>query len=62
MPLHINSCEVEQTFGADAAAQADAVMGDGKYAPGYKRDWWASCSHGFAVRFRRSAVAPAILR
>ncbi|KAI6021444.1 Alpha/Beta hydrolase protein [Pisolithus microcarpus] len=26
------------------------VLGDGKYAPGYKRESWPGCSHGFAVR------------
>jgi hypothetical protein len=28
----------------------DELLGDGKYAPGYVREYFAGCSHGFAVR------------
>ncbi|KAI6163537.1 dienelactone hydrolase [Pisolithus thermaeus] len=28
----------------------DGILGDGKYAPGYKRKVWDGCPHGFAVR------------
>ncbi|KAI6011618.1 hypothetical protein EDC04DRAFT_2609853, partial [Pisolithus marmoratus] len=30
--------------------EIDAILGGGKYAPGYKRDCWPGCPHGFAVR------------
>ncbi|KAI6106507.1 dienelactone hydrolase family-domain-containing protein [Pisolithus thermaeus] len=30
--------------------QIDVILGGGKYAPGYKRDCWPGCPHGFAVR------------
>jgi len=33
-----------------ASAMTDAVLGDGKFAPGYKRLHFDGCSHGFAVR------------
>ncbi|KAJ7102845.1 dienelactone hydrolase endo-1,3,1,4-beta-D-glucanase [Mycena epipterygia] len=49
-PLLINSCEVDQAFPLEAQAQADAILGDGKFAPGYKREYFEGCSHGFAVR------------
>ncbi|KAF7313081.1 Dienelactone hydrolase endo-1,3,1,4-beta-D-glucanase [Mycena kentingensis (nom. inval.)] len=49
-PLLINSCPIDQQFPMEAAAQADAVLGDGKFAPGYKRVHWDGCTHGFAVR------------
>jgi hypothetical protein len=34
----------------EASAQADAVLGGEKFAPGYKRAHWEGCTHGFAVR------------
>ncbi|KAJ6542006.1 chlorocatechol-degradation protein [Mycena vulgaris] len=49
-PLLINSCEVDKPFPLEAQAQADAILGDGKFAPGYKREYFEGCSHGFAVR------------
>lgn len=30
--------------------EIDGILGGGKYAPGYKRDCWPGCPHGFAVR------------
>ncbi|KIN93181.1 hypothetical protein M404DRAFT_1009143 [Pisolithus tinctorius Marx 270] len=30
--------------------EIDTILGGGKYAPGYKRDCWPGCPHGFAVR------------
>ena len=50
VPLLINSCEFDPTFDADAQAAADAVLGGGKYAPGYRRAHWPGCEHGFALR------------
>jgi hypothetical protein len=37
-------------FPIEAQATTDKLMGDGKFAPGYKREYWEGCSHGFAVR------------
>ncbi|KAG1898557.1 dienelactone hydrolase [Suillus fuscotomentosus] len=49
-PLLINSCEVDEKFPAEAQTQADEIFGDGKFAPGYKREYFPGCTHGFAVR------------
>ncbi|KAG1823956.1 Alpha/Beta hydrolase protein [Suillus subaureus] len=49
-PLLINSCEVDQAFPTAAQAKADEIFGDGKFAPGYKREYFPGCTHGFAVR------------
>ncbi|KAG2089660.1 hypothetical protein BD769DRAFT_1679889 [Suillus cothurnatus] len=50
VPLLINSCEVDQMFPAEAQAKADEIFGDGKFAPGYKREYFSGCTHGFSVR------------
>ncbi|TCD70369.1 hypothetical protein EIP91_003721 [Steccherinum ochraceum] len=50
VPLLINSCTVDQQFPLDAQAKADEVLGGGKFAPGYVRNYWDGCTHGFAVR------------
>ncbi|KAF8876791.1 dienelactone hydrolase endo-1,3,1,4-beta-D-glucanase [Gymnopilus junonius] len=42
VPLLINSCPSQ--------AKADEIFGDGKFAPGYKRNFYEGCTHGFAVR------------
>ncbi|PPR00785.1 hypothetical protein CVT24_000750 [Panaeolus cyanescens] len=47
-PLLINSCTVDQQFPLEASAQADKILGG--FAPGYKREYFEGCSHGFAVR------------
>ncbi|KAF8074669.1 dienelactone hydrolase endo-1,3,1,4-beta-D-glucanase [Lyophyllum atratum] len=49
-PLLINSCTVDQQFPPDAQTKADEILGDGKFAPGYKREYFDGCTHGFAVR------------
>jgi hypothetical protein len=49
-PLLINSCEVDKAFLLEAQSQADAILGGGRFAPGYHREYFAGCSHGFAVR------------
>ncbi|KAG2354494.1 hypothetical protein BDR07DRAFT_1474372 [Suillus spraguei] len=49
-PLLINSCEVDQMFPIAAQQKADEIFADGKFAPGYKREYFAGCTHGFAVR------------
>jgi dienelactone hydrolase len=49
-PLLINSCTVDQQFPLESSAKADEILGGGKFAPGYKREYFEGCSHGFAVR------------
>ena len=49
-PLLINSCEFDSQFPIEAQAQADEILGGGKFAPGYKRNFYPGCTHGFAVR------------
>ncbi|KAJ6557891.1 dienelactone hydrolase [Mycena capillaripes] len=49
-PLLINSCTVDRAFPPEAQAQADAILGIGKFAPGYHREYFEGCKHGFAVR------------
>jgi dienelactone hydrolase len=49
-PLLINSCEFDQMFPAEAQAKADEILGDGNFVPGYKREYFPGCRHGFAVR------------
>jgi hypothetical protein len=46
----INSCETDQQFPPEKQKIADEVLGGGKYAPGYTREYFAGCTHGFAVR------------
>ncbi|KAL0066792.1 hypothetical protein AAF712_006190 [Marasmius tenuissimus] len=49
-PLLINSCTVDAQFPPEAQAKADEVLGNGKFGPGYKREYFEGCDHGFAVR------------
>ncbi|KAG0698247.1 dienelactone hydrolase [Suillus ampliporus] len=49
-PLLINSCETDMMFPLEAQAKADEIFGDGKFAAGYKREYFPGCTHGFAVR------------
>ncbi|KAH7924311.1 alpha/beta-hydrolase [Leucogyrophana mollusca] len=49
-PLLINSCTVDQQFPLESQAVADKILGDGKFAPGYVREYFEGCTHGFAVR------------
>jgi hypothetical protein len=48
-PILINSCDVDQQFPKESCELADSLLGDGKYAHGYKRVHWKGCVHGFAV-------------
>ncbi|KAL1682888.1 Alpha/Beta hydrolase protein [Schizophyllum commune] len=57
VPLLIESCEVDSMFPPELQAKTDEILGDGKFAPGYKRDYWAGCHHGFAVRGDQSNPA-----
>ncbi|KAH7924310.1 dienelactone hydrolase [Leucogyrophana mollusca] len=49
-PLLINSCTVDQMFPHEAQKVADEILGGGKFAPGYVREYYEGCTHGFAVR------------
>ena len=49
-PLLINSCTVDQAFPHESQAIADEILGGGKYTPGYKREYFEGCTHGFAIR------------
>ncbi|KAG6916187.1 hypothetical protein DXG01_008069 [Tephrocybe rancida] len=49
-PLLINSCTVDTQFPIESQAKADEILGNGKFAPGYKREYFDGCTHGFAVR------------
>ncbi|KAF8183230.1 Alpha/Beta hydrolase protein [Mycena galopus ATCC 62051] len=49
-PLLINSCADEQ-FTPEAQAETDEIFNsNGGFAPGYKRNYFEGCGHGFAVR------------
>jgi hypothetical protein len=47
-PLLLNSCTYDEYFDEKACAKADEVFA--KFGPGYKREHWKECHHGFAVR------------
>jgi len=48
VPLLINSCETDPQYGADKQEAGDKILAS--FAPGYKREYWEGCTHGFAVR------------
>ncbi|KAF8211096.1 dienelactone hydrolase [Mycena galopus ATCC 62051] len=47
-PLLINSCTVDEQFPPASQAKADEIFAG--FAPGYKREYFDGCHHGFAVR------------
>ncbi|KAJ3715325.1 Alpha/Beta hydrolase protein [Lentinula raphanica] len=49
-PLLLNTCTVDDQFPQSSQTQADAIFGEGKFAPGYKREYFDGCTHGFAVK------------
>jgi hypothetical protein len=49
-PLLINSCEIDSLFPAESQVLADKILGNGKFAPGYRQEHFKGCSHGFTVR------------
>ncbi|THU91937.1 dienelactone hydrolase endo-1,3,1,4-beta-D-glucanase [Dendrothele bispora CBS 962.96] len=49
-PLLINSCTIDQMFPMENAKITDEILGEGKFAPGYKRAFFEGMTHGFAVR------------
>ncbi|KAI8454246.1 Alpha/Beta hydrolase protein [Phakopsora pachyrhizi] len=50
VPMLINSCEVDQRFPIDFQKVTDEILGDGKYKPGYKRNYYPGATHGFGCR------------
>ncbi|KAG5647161.1 hypothetical protein DXG03_001116 [Asterophora parasitica] len=50
VPLLLNTCTIDVQFPLEAQAKADEILGDGKFAPGYRREYFEGCVHGFAVR------------
>lgn len=51
IPLLINSCEFDQAYPPEKQKIGDEILGGGKTeAEGYRRLYFAGCSHGFAVR------------
>ncbi|KAG2040097.1 hypothetical protein BDR03DRAFT_171801 [Suillus americanus] len=49
-PLLTNSCEIDEMFPAAAQKKADEIFDDGKFAPGYKREFFPGCTNEFSVR------------
>lgn len=41
---------MDKAFPTESQAKADEFFGAGKFAPGYKREYFEGCTHGFAVR------------
>ncbi|KAJ6496229.1 dienelactone hydrolase endo-1,3,1,4-beta-D-glucanase [Mycena sanguinolenta] len=48
VPLLINSCSDDELFPHEAQKAADEIFAG--FAPGYRREYFDGCSHGFAVR------------
>ncbi|ORY82966.1 alpha beta-hydrolase [Leucosporidium creatinivorum] len=46
----VNACEIDHTWPKESQDKAEAVLGDGKYAPGFKQNYYPGCRHGFASR------------
>ncbi|TFY78995.1 hypothetical protein EWM64_g5019 [Hericium alpestre] len=49
-PLLLNTCETDSQFPPEKQTKADAVLGGGKFKPGYERKYFAGVVHGFSVR------------
>ncbi|KAF7365719.1 Dienelactone hydrolase endo--beta-D-glucanase [Mycena venus] len=49
-PLLINSCTNDEFFPLDVQAKADEILGNGKFAYGYRREYFEGCTHGFAIK------------
>ncbi|KAG1738863.1 uncharacterized protein EDB91DRAFT_1249022 [Suillus paluster] len=50
VPLLINACKNDRSFPAESQAKAGEISGDGKFAPGYRLEYFPGCTHEFAVR------------
>ncbi|KAI6156132.1 alpha/beta-hydrolase [Pisolithus thermaeus] len=49
-PLLLEMGDQDREVDVKKQGEIDDILGDGKYAPGYKRECWPGCGHGFAVR------------
>lgn len=49
-PLLINSCEIDYWLPMESQVAADRILGSGTFTPGYSRNCFKGCKHGFAVR------------
>jgi len=50
VPLLMNTNPDDPQLSAEGRKIADDILGNGKFAPGYKRVHWENCNHGFSVR------------
>ena len=51
IPLHINSCEIDQMYPPEKQKIGDDILGGGSTeTKTYKRAYFPGCTHGFAVR------------
>ncbi|KAG6917347.1 hypothetical protein DXG01_002918 [Tephrocybe rancida] len=48
VPVQFNTAELDTALTPALQAVADSILGDGKYAPGYNRTFFAGVGHGFA--------------
>lgn len=66
-PVLINSCEFDDYFPLEKQKEADVLLGEGRYTPGYERTYWEGCTHGFATRgdvvreYRRRGLGLALM-
>ncbi|TEB33081.1 alpha/beta-hydrolase [Coprinellus micaceus] len=49
-PLLVNSCTFDVAFPHKAQHNADEILGNGKFAPGYSREYFGGCTHGFVLK------------
>ncbi|KAJ7133121.1 dienelactone hydrolase [Mycena epipterygia] len=47
-PLLLNTCTVDAQFPHEAQAKADEIFAG--FEPGYRREYFEGCTHGFAIR------------
>jgi len=57
VPLLFNACETDKTWPKESQDAAEATLGGGKYAPGWKQNYYPGCTHGFATRGDTSVPA-----
>ncbi|KAG6867667.1 hypothetical protein C0993_012568, partial [Termitomyces sp. T159_Od127] len=50
VPIQFNTAELDTAFTPALQAEADDILGFGRYPPGYNRTFFAGVGHGFAVR------------
>ncbi|KAM0756391.1 alpha/beta-hydrolase [Meredithblackwellia eburnea MCA 4105] len=50
IPLLINACETDETWPKHKQEAAIEILGDGKYKPGFKQNYYPGCTHGFGTR------------